>query len=215
MTKIHQMLYACTNRDFHQYSIIYGWPSTLHANPELEKLIDCQSSGYFSESELSVHNKWLRRVQRISEDRRHISPSCKQSCCGLEGPPCAAVIVDPQDNKPLAEAVTPLLDGSYLDHAVILAVNEIAITQKTGDEVTTHGYLCTGLDVYVSVEPCLMCATAILHSRVHRVFCCSRLPESGGFTNRMRLHVEEKLNHRFQVFLLRHTAPQCEYYIPL
>lgn len=206
ITKKHQMLYACANRDLCQSSIIHGWPTTIHTNPELEKLIKCESYGYFSESELSVHRKWLKRVQEISEDRSLISQSGKQSCCGLDGPPCTAIIVDPNRNISLAEAVTPLFNGSHLDHAIILALSQIARMRKTGDEVTRHGYLCTGLDVYVSVEPCLMCAAAILHNRARRVFCGSRLPGLGGFTNRIRIHVERKLNHRFQVFVPRHSV---------
>lgn len=42
------------------------------------------------------------------------------------------------------------------------------------------GYLCTGLDVYVTREPCVMCSMALLHSRVRCVIYEDRNPEAGG-----------------------------------
>ncbi|KAI4371824.1 hypothetical protein MLD38_010127 [Melastoma candidum] len=61
-------------------------------------------------------------------------------------------------------------------------------------------YLCTGYDVYLVWEPCTMCAMALVHQRLRRIFFAfpnSRAGALGGFN---RLHGQKSLNHHYAVF---------------
>ncbi|XP_076977389.1 putative inactive tRNA-specific adenosine deaminase-like protein 3 [Tamandua tetradactyla] len=60
-------------------------------------------------------------------------------------------------------------------------------------------YVCTGYDLYVTREPCAMCAMALTHARIRRVFYGAPSPD-GALGSRLRLHAQPDLNHRFQVF---------------
>lgn len=61
-------------------------------------------------------------------------------------------------------------------------------------------YLCTGFDCYVMHEPCVMCAMALVHSRVRRVIYCAPDLQLGALGSRIRLHGQKSLNHHYQVF---------------
>ncbi|XP_063085014.1 probable inactive tRNA-specific adenosine deaminase-like protein 3 [Cavia porcellus] len=60
-------------------------------------------------------------------------------------------------------------------------------------------YVCTGYDLYVTREPCAMCAMALVHSRIRRVFYGAASPD-GALGTCFRVHARPDLNHRFQVF---------------
>ncbi|VDN52510.1 unnamed protein product [Dracunculus medinensis] len=63
----------------------------------------------------------------------------------------------------------------------------------------TLQYLGTGFDVYLTEEPCSMCAMALVHFRVSRVFFCRRIPK-GALESSWRIQEEKRINHHYQVF---------------
>uniref|UniRef100_A0A2M4AT74 Putative subunit of trna-specific adenosine-34 deaminase n=1 Tax=Anopheles triannulatus TaxID=58253 RepID=A0A2M4AT74_9DIPT len=69
------------------------------------------------------------------------------------------------------------------------------------DNLTKYGpYLCTGYDVYLTHEPCIMCAMALTHSRVRRVFYHHLNAQRGALGSLVKLHTIKELNHRYEAF---------------
>ena len=76
--------------------------------------------------------------------------------------PIGAVLVDPATGAVVAEAHNqPIGLHDPTAHAEVLAMR--AAAQKLGN------YRLTGLTLYVTLEPCAMCAGAISHARIGRV----------------------------------------------
>ena len=63
-------------------------------------------------------------------------------------------------------------------------------------------YLCTGWDCYVVHEPCLMCAMALVHSRVRRVVYARPDAAAGALESAARLQTVRSLNHHYDVYCL-------------
>jgi tRNA(adenine34) deaminase len=57
----------------------------------------------------------------------------------------------------------------------------------------------TGCDLYVTLEPCLMCAGAIYQARLGRVFFGAPDPKAGAMGSLYRVHEDARLNHRLPV----------------
>lgn len=60
-------------------------------------------------------------------------------------------------------------------------------------------------DVYVTLEPCAMCAGALWQARVRAVYYGARDPKAGAASLRLKLHNNPKLNHRY---VLKHLETQ-------
>ncbi|XP_017259813.1 probable inactive tRNA-specific adenosine deaminase-like protein 3 [Kryptolebias marmoratus] len=74
----------------------------------------------------------------------------------------------------------------------------------TGYDLSAQGagpqpYICTGYDLYVTREPCVMCAMALVHSRIGRVFYGAASAD-GALGTKFKIHSQKDLNHRFEVF---------------
>ncbi len=76
-------------------------------------------------------------------------------------------------------------------HAEIVALREAG--QRLGN------YRLAGCDLYVTVEPCAMCAGAIVHARIRRLVYGSDDPKAGAVVSVMRVLENPALNHLVQV----------------
>lgn len=75
-------------------------------------------------------------------------------------------------------------------HDLPLLPEEEAIYKM--DHPTPDGYLCHGLELYMTHEPCIMCSMAILHSRMGKIVFANRMPLTGGMCAETRRHEKEK-----------------------
>jgi tRNA(adenine34) deaminase len=60
-------------------------------------------------------------------------------------------------------------------------------------------YRLTGTTLFVTIEPCLMCAGALVQARVARVVFGAADPKAGALGSLYDLSSDRRLNHRFEV----------------
>ncbi len=78
-----------------------------------------------------------------------------------------------------------------------------ALSNASIASTAARPYMCTGYDCFVIMEPCIMCAMALVHSRVQRVIYCEPDPRFGSLGGCRRLHACRSLNHNYQVYRMR------------
>jgi tRNA(adenine34) deaminase len=74
---------------------------------------------------------------------------------------------------------------------------EIAALREAG--ATLGNYRLPGSTLYATLEPCAMCAGAILHARIARLVFGARDPKSGACGSVIDLFAEPRLNHHTSV----------------
>ena len=104
--------------------------------------------------------------------------------------PVGAVLV--QDEKVIAEAHNrPISNNDPTAHAEIVAIRNACESQKN--------YRLPNTTLYVTLEPCAMCAGALIHSRVERVVIATQEPRAGAAGSVMNVLQHDQLNHRCEV----------------
>jgi tRNA(adenine34) deaminase len=72
--------------------------------------------------------------------------------------------------------------------------------QAMRDAATSLGnYRLTGCELYVTIEPCAMCAGAIQHARISRLVYGASDPKTGACGSVVNLMAEARLNHHTEV----------------
>ena len=82
-------------------------------------------------------------------------------------------------------------EGDPIGHAEMLAIS--AASKAIGD------WRLEGCTLAVTLEPCVMCAGAIVNSRVPRVVYGADDPKAGAVRSLRRLLSDPRLNHRAQI----------------
>jgi tRNA(adenine34) deaminase len=104
--------------------------------------------------------------------------------------PVGAVLV--QDGEVVArDHNRPISLNDPTAHAEILALR--AGAARMGN------YRLSGCELYVTIEPCLMCAGAIVQSRVSRLIFGARDEKGGAVKSLYHILEDPRLNHRVQV----------------
>lgn len=84
------------------------------------------------------------------------------------------------------------VDGDPVAHAEMLAVRRAAARQP-------DGWRLTGTTMYVTLEPCAMCAGALVLARVERLVYGAADPKAGFCGSLGDLVRDPRLNHRLEV----------------
>ncbi len=105
--------------------------------------------------------------------------------------PIGAVIV--KDGVVIAEAHnSPRTDHDPTAHAEIMAIR--AAARALGDERLTD------CELWVTLEPCAMCAGAIAHARIARLYYAASDPKGGAVEHGARVFEQEQCLHRPEIY---------------
>ena len=108
--------------------------------------------------------------------------------------PVGAVITQMVDGVPQVVATgynRPITTTDPTAHAEIVALRHAA--QLLGN------YRMPGCTLYVTLEPCAMCAMAMMHARLGRVVFAAKDPKTGAAGSVVDLFGQPQLNHRTRV----------------
>ena len=83
------------------------------------------------------------------------------------------------------------IDGDPLAHAEILAIRQAASV--------VGGWRLSGCTMYVTLEPCAMCAGALVNGRVERLVYGAADPKAGYCGTLGNVVQDPRLNHRLEV----------------
>ncbi len=104
--------------------------------------------------------------------------------------PVGAVVV--KDGEVIATGFNrPIGHHDPTHHAEIAALR--AAAEALGN------YRLPGCTLYVTLEPCVMCAGAMMHARLSRVVYGAADPKTGACGSVVNLFAEERLNHHAEV----------------
>jgi tRNA(adenine34) deaminase len=107
--------------------------------------------------------------------------------------PVGAVLVDGATGAVVAAAHNRVeRDNDPTAHAEMLAIR--AAAAKLGAK------RLGGLDLYVTLEPCPMCAQAIAFARLRRLYWAASDPKAGGVENGPRIFAQAGCNHRPELY---------------
>lgn len=105
--------------------------------------------------------------------------------------PVGAVVVDAQGNVIGAGQNAPVSSCDPSSHAEIRALRE------AGEQL--GNYRLEGCTLFVTLEPCMMCAGAIVHARLSRLVYGAAEPRTGMVESKANLLAQPWFNHQVAV----------------
>lgn len=133
-----------------------------------------------------------RSTKSMTQDEKYMKAAITQAkkAAALDEVPIGCVIV--QDGKIIARGYNRRnTDKNTLAHAELAAIRRAS--KKTGDWRLED---CT---MYVTLEPCQMCAGAIVQSRLKRVVIATMNPKAGCAGSVLNLLQMEAFNHQVEI----------------
>lgn len=135
----------------------------------------------------------VEETDRFSEtDRKWMRLALEQAALAAQAGevPVGAVLV--RDGELIAAGFNqPIGRCDPTAHAEIVALRAAA--------QTLNNYRLPETTLYVTIEPCAMCAGALVHARIKRLVFGAAEPRAGAVESSLRLLAGEQLNHRVEV----------------
>ncbi len=132
--------------------------------------------------EIELYERWMREALAAAREAQARG----------EVPIGTCIVSATSDGKLIAVAGNRTrTDCDPTAHAEIVALREAA--GKLGN------YRLTGVDVYSTIEPCAMCAGALIQARVRRLIYGAPDEKAGAVVSRFRVCDTDFLNHRIEV----------------
>lgn len=131
---------------------------------------------------MQAENKYMMRAQALAAEAATLGEI-----------PVGAVLVDSQSGEIVAEAHNLTeRDSDATAHAEIIALR--AGGAKKGSPRLPD------CDLYVTLEPCAMCAAAISFARIRRLYFGAYDPKGGGVENGAAFYSQPTCHHRPEVY---------------
>lgn len=131
-------------------------------------------------------------ILAVSEDEQIMKQALVQAqlAADIGEVPVGAVLV--RDGEIIARAGNNLIAANDpAGHA------EMRVLRQAGQY--HRNYRLPGTTLYVTLEPCVMCAGAMVHARIERLVFGATDPKSGGVVSLYSIGQDERLNHCFAV----------------
>ena len=125
-------------------------------------------------------------------DRQYMQQAIEQAqLAALAGEvPVGAVLV--RDGQIISKAFNkPITNHDPSAHAEMLALRQAAEAEQN--------YRLPGTTLYVTLEPCTMCAGAMLHARVDRIVYGAPDPKTGAAGSVVDVFASKQINHQTSV----------------
>lgn len=184
------------------------WPTSFHEDKQVTSALRGQ---LFTVDQKAKMQDYMTAAVQAAKSGREM---------GMDA--VGAVIVDPESERIVAVGHDCKRGAQPLHHAVMVCIDLVACGQGGGaynyekypacqfsssesfrngsnSKETGQPYICTGYDLYVTREPCVMCAMALVHSRINRVFYGAASAD-GALGTKYKIHCQKDLNHHFEVF---------------
>jgi len=122
------------------------------------------------------HQAWMQKAIALAEEARNQGEV-----------PVGAIVV--YQNEMIGEGFNqPILSSDPTAHAEIVAIRRAC--------AHLQNYRLVNATLYVTIEPCAMCAGAIVHARIQQVVFGAFEPKAGAIESRDRFFEKTFLNHR-------------------
>ena len=127
----------------------------------------------------NIHQKWMQRAFELAQKAKE-----------QDEVPVGAVIV--HENKMIGEGWNqPISSNDPTSHAEIVAL------RQAGQALSN--YRLPGAVMYVTLEPCAMCAGALIHARLAKLIYAADDPKTGACGSVFNLLQTNELNHKVEI----------------